>query len=177
MQLLLRQLAAFRVLTNAVKRHSKARSALAASAGILAGFLVYYSFSSRVVCGPSDEPGEDGLCHIHWVDALYLTVVTISTVGYGDAWSYPNNSEMRACRRAERAPGRLGDFRVRSSVEANPSLEMAPPSAAAAGLRSSPQAGLIAEESGPFKPQVFSVFYILIGVTFVFAQLARLLPR
>ena len=95
---------AFTVLTNAVKRHPKARSALAASAGILAGFLVYYSFSSRVACGPSDEPGEDGLCHIHWVDALYLTVVTISTVGYGDAWSYPNNSEMRACRRAERAP-------------------------------------------------------------------------
>ena len=173
MELLLRQLAAFRVLTNAVKRHRKARSALAASAGILAGFLVYYSFSSRVVCGPSDEPGEDGLCHIHWVDALYLTVVTISTVGYGDAWSYPNNSEMRACRRAERAPLACQS----TSVEANPSLEMAPPSAAAAGLRSSPQAGLIAEESGPFKPQVFSVFYILIGVTFVFAQLARLLPR
>ena len=94
---------------------SKLKRAAAALAGVLVGWVVYYLFE-RKECEEGQEPLPDGLCRIHPTDALYLTVVTISTVGYGDDWSYPTTAGMR----------------------------------------------------------VFSIFYILIGVTFVFAQLAAL---
>ena len=97
-----------------IKRFHRTTSFVAALLALLLGFFVYYF--------------GQGLDH---VDALYLTIVTISTVGYGDY------TPSLAC---------IDD-------DGN---EIFGSTSRCVGLR------------------VFTIFYILIGVAFIFSQLANL---
>ena len=114
--MLLRALASLRKF---VKRFRRLDSLILAALALLLGFLVYWK-----VLFPDDP-----------IDALYLTIVTISTVGYGDIgpskYCYDDDDDLS-----------YGSANA-ASVEC-------------VGMR------------------VFTIFYILIGVVFVFSQLSNI---
>ena len=114
--MLLRALASLRKF---VKRFRRLDSLILAALALLLGFLVYWK-----VLFPDDP-----------IDALYLTIVTISTVGYGDIGlsEYCNDDDDGLSYGSAKA----------ASVEC-------------VGMR------------------VFTIFYILIGVVFVFSQLSNI---
>ena len=55
---------------------SRATSTLAVTAALLLGFLIFLGFGEK-----SCTEEADGTCALTAIDAIYLTVVTISTVG------------------------------------------------------------------------------------------------
>ena len=60
-------------------RTSTLHAFVAVSLSLLLGFAVFFAFADK---GCPEDP--DKKCSLDWEDALYLTIVTISTVGYGD---------------------------------------------------------------------------------------------